>query len=167
MWKSLKNSKFSNKLLLIRTWSSSVRLFYSEWHSVVFCIVLLEKKSCLFMGVYQLGRSVTKTLLFLTFYRAFVQNFDRAFEKKRCRAFVSFLQGSRIDFDRVFVSILTGSSYRFYKVHLSVLQGFRINFDRAFVPLLQDHRNVKAVSVISSHDTADRVCIEISILSKL
>jgi hypothetical protein len=109
-----------------------------------------QKSVLPYSGVYQLGRSVTKTLLFLTFYRAFVQNFDRAFEKKRCRAFVSFLQGSRIDFDRVFVSILTGSSYRFYKVHLSVLQGFRINFDRAFVPLLQDHRNVKAVSVISS-----------------
>ena len=71
------------------------------------------------MGVYQLGRSVTKTLLFLTFYRAFASNFDRAFEKKICRAFVS------------------------------LLQGFRINFDRAFVPLLQDYRDVEAVSVIS------------------
>ena len=59
------------------------------------------------------------------------------------RAFVSI-------FDRAFVSLLTGLSYRFYLVPLSVLQGFRINFDRAFVPLLQGHRNVKAVSVISS-----------------
>jgi hypothetical protein len=60
------------------------------------------------------GRSVTKTLLFLTFYRAFASNFDRAFEKKIYRVSVSLLQDLRIDFNRAFVSILTGLSYRFY-----------------------------------------------------
>jgi hypothetical protein len=75
-------------------------------------------------------RFVTKGLRFLTFYRAFVSNFGRAFEKKRSVAFVWFLHGSRVEFDRVFVSFLlcppislTALSYQAYRAFVAIFTG--------------------------------------------
>jgi hypothetical protein len=63
-----------------------------------------------------------------------------------------FLQGFRMIFTVLSYRIFTGLSYR---------------FGRTFILLLQGHRNVETISVISSEMLLTRFRIEISILSEL
>jgi hypothetical protein len=78
-----------------------------------------------------------------------------------------FLQGFRMIFTVLSYRILTGLSYHFLQGFCMIFTGLSYRFGRTFILLLQGHRNLETISVISSEMLLTRFRIEISILSEL